>query len=86
MREPDRPAPAQVTASQDEGRGGGQTLSGSVRTGKQVAQGPVPAQRQPDPAPVLGPVVQQMAPLAQGPLIAVPPPTMGGIMVHVCCR
>ena len=63
----------------------GVLLSG-VGTGEQITQRPPSPQRQPDPAPVLRPVVQQMAPLAQGPDVAVPPPAMGGILVEMCCR
>ena len=38
---------------------------GRVGAGEQVAQGPSPAQGEPDPPAVLGPVVQQVAPLAE---------------------
>jgi len=50
---------------------------------EQVAQGPAPAQGEPDPAAVLGPVVQQVAPLAQRPDIAVPPAAVPGVVVEM---
>ena len=50
---------------------------------EQVAQRPSPAQRQPDPPPMLGPVVQQVAPLAECPDVAVPAPAMGRVMVEM---
>ena len=56
---------------------------GRVGAGEQVPQRPSPAQGEPDPPPVLGPVVQQVAPLAQGPDVAVPPAAMRRIVVEV---
>ena len=56
---------------------------GRVGAEKQITQCPSPAQRQSDPPPVLWPVVQQMAPLAECLDIAVPAPAVRGIMVEV---
>ena len=54
-----------------------------VGAGEQVAQGPSSPQRQPDPPPMLGPVVQQMAALAECFDVAMPSPAMGRVMVEM---
>ena len=58
-------------------------LSGWVGPGEQVAKRPAPPQGDPDPPPALGPVVQQVAPLAQGSNVAVLAAAMGRVMVEM---
>ena len=57
--------------------------AGRVGAGEQVAQRPSPPQRHPDPPAVLRPVMQQVAPLAERPDVAMPAPTMSRIVVEV---
>jgi hypothetical protein len=54
-----------------------------IDAGEQVAQGPPSAQGEPDPAAMLGPVVEQMAALAQRPDVAVPPAAVPGVVVEM---
>ena len=57
-----------------------------VGAGEQVAQRPSPAQRHPDPPPVLRPIMQQVTPLAERPDVAVPAAAMRRIVVEMRCR
>src|SRR4051794_8567833 len=63
-----------------------QTSAGRVGAREQVAQRSAPPQRQPDPAPVFRPVVQQVTALAERPDVTVFAAAMGGIMVEMSCR
>ena len=60
--------------------------AGRVGAGEQVAQCPAPAQRHPNPPAVLRPVMQQVAPLAQRPDVAVPASTVRRVVIEMCSR
>ena len=62
------------------------TGQGGVGAKKQVTQRPPASQRDPDPTPVLGAVVQQVTSLAHRPHIAVSAAAMARIMVEMRCR
>ena len=60
--------------------------AGRVGTGEQVAQGPAPTQGHANPPPVLWPIMEHVAPLAERPDVAVPAPNSGPIMIEMCSR
>ena len=57
--------------------------SGRIDAREQVAQSSPPAQGEPDPPAVLGPVMQQVAPLAECLDVAVPPPAVRRVVVEM---
>src|SRR3954452_24280228 len=59
---------------------------GCVGPGEQIPQRSPAPQRQPDPPAVLRPVVEQVAPLAECPDVAVLATAMGRVMVEMRCR
>ena len=59
------------------------TLPGKIGAREQVAQRPSPAQGHPNPPAVLRPVMQHMAALAKRPDVAVPPPTVGRVVIEM---